>query len=226
MLLYSVVSSQEDTIKALLAVLEMMGDVHSQITYRNRSYGNYPDFDAETLNILIPLVNRSNEEVGRIRTNLLDGNIGYIQVPGIQAWGAKVNEYAQMISDSICALHDRKVKAYIIVLRLNGGGQLAAMLGGLNKILGDNYLGGGVDLAEKETQHFEIRASNFYLNDFQLTHIKNECYSDLSKIPAVVLIGPVTRSSGSITAVAFKGRANTYIIGEATADGYSTGNEY
>lgn len=222
----SLAKNQEDTLNDLLSVLESLGDVHSQINYQNRSYGNYPDFDAETMQYLVPLVNRSNEEVGIIRTSLLNGDIGYIRIPGIQAWGEKVNEYAQVISDSICSLQNRKAKGFIIDLRLNGGGQIAAMVGGLNQLLGNNYLGGGIDISEKETQRFDIRATNFYLNDFQLTNIKNKCKTDLSKTPVVLIIGPATRSSGSITAAAFKGRPNTYFIGEPTADGYTTGNEF
>ncbi len=59
-----------------------------------------------------------------------------------------------------------------------------------------------------------------------MTTIKNRCDIDLSDKPVVVLIGPVTRSSGSIVAIAFKQRPNTFFIGEPTADGYSTGNDF
>jgi hypothetical protein len=40
------------------------------------------------------------------------------------------------------------------------------------------------------------------------------------------LLGPVTRSSGAATAVAFKGSPKTCFIGAPTAEGYTTSNNY
>ncbi|MBL7997783.1 MAG: protease/peptidase, partial [Candidatus Kapabacteria bacterium] len=47
-----------------------------------------------------------------------------------------------------------------------------------------------------------------------------------NKLPVAILIGPNTRSSGSILAISFKGRAKTVFIGEHTASGYTTSNYY
>lgn len=49
---------------------------------------------------------------------------------------------------------------------------------------------------------------------------------NVSKIPVAILIGPITKSSGSILAIAFKGRENTIFIGEETATGYTTSNDF
>ncbi len=218
--------NQVDTIKALTYIFEAIGDYHSQINFNGRQFANYPDFDEATLNYLTPLVTRSNEETGRIKSQLLSTNIGYIQIPTIMSRGEQVNEFAQTISDSICSLNQQQAKAFIIDLRLNGGGQISSMIAGLNMLLGDGYVGGGVDISEKESQKFEVKNGNFFINGNAMTNISNHCNAKLSKKPVVILIGPVTRSSGSITALAFKGRQNTYFIGEATADGYTTGNDY
>ena len=215
-----------DTIKAFISIFERLGDVHSNISYNNKTYSNYPTYDDTTLKKLMPLVAKSQQQNGIIKTSVVEKNYGYIQIPGIQAWGQKTNEYAQAIADSICWLAAKKVKGYIIDLRLNSGGQLSAMLSGLNLLLGNTYLGGGVNSYGTETNRFEILKNNFCINAVQMTAIKNKCDALLSSKPVVVLIGPATISSGSISAIAFKGRPATLFIGEPTADGYTTGNDY
>jgi len=214
-----------DSIRALVYVLEQLGDVHSYISYNHTQYGNYPIFDEEKLKYLMPLVTRSQAQTGIIKTQLIDHEYAYLQLPGIMAWGEQSNLYAQAIADSICHFPGH-VKGFVIDLRLNGGGQLSAMLTGLNQLLGNNYLGGGVDSEGIETHTFEIHDHNFCIGTVPMNTINNRCSRQLDKIPVVLIIGPATRSSGSIVAIAFKGRANTLFVGEPTADGYSTGNDY
>nr|HPH85804.1 S41 family peptidase [Ferruginibacter sp.] len=162
----------------------------------------------------------------RIRTHLLNQQVIYVQVPGIQAQGEQVNRMAQALSDSICRYSQLQPKGFIIDLRLNMGGQLSVMLSGLQPLLGNGYIGGGVDLTQKETKRFEMVAGNLEINKKAMTSIWHQCQGSFEQMPVAVLIGPVTASSGSITAIAFKQRPNTIFIGEPTADGYSTGNDY
>jgi len=216
----------KDTMKSLVYVFEQLNDVHTQMYLNNQYYGHYPAFPDSVLKTLNPIVERSRQENGTIRTILLKNKYLYISIPGIFAQGNAVNEYAQTISDSICRYNRQQLKGFIIDLRLNSGGQLSSMVGGLNLLLGNNYLGGAVDALKTEARKFELKKNNFYIGDVQTTSITNTCAHDYSKTPVVVLIGPATVSSGSITAITFKQRPNTFFIGEPTADGYSTGNEY
>ncbi len=216
----------KDTMKSLVYVFEQLNDVHSQMYLDNQYYGHYPSYTDSVLKILNPLVERSRQENGTIKIAFLKSKYLYLSIPGIFAQGNAVNEFAQMISDSICRYNRQQLKGFIIDLRLNSGGQLSSMVGGLNLLLGNNYLGGAVDASNMETRKFELKNNNFFIGNGQTTSIVNKCNYDLSKIPVVVLIGPATVSSGSITAIAFKQRPNTYFIGEPTADGYTTGNEY
>ncbi|MBC7875299.1 MAG: hypothetical protein H7Y01_14960 [Ferruginibacter sp.] len=216
-----------DTLQSLLSVLSQLKDVHSQLIYNNKTLANYPSFDDSTLEYLVPLVNRSQQQTGIIKTAFLQNKYVYIQLPGINAIGTqKVNEYAQAISDSICKFKNQKPQGFIVDLRINGGGQLSSMIAGINLLLGNGYLGAGVDIDNNEVFRYELRSGNFYISNTRITSIKNKCTMDLSKLPVAVLIGPVTRSSGSITAIAFKQRPKTWFIGEPTADGYSTGNVF
>jgi carboxyl-terminal processing protease len=210
----------------LVSVFEQMNDFHSQITYNNRQFSNYPMFDDSTLKYLQPLVMLSQTQNGIIKTKLLLNEFVYIQVPGIQALGDQINEYAKALSDSICIYKDRNIKGFIVDLRLNSGGQLSSMIAGLNSLLGNSCLGGGVDFSNTETKRFELKDGNFYINGSPMTCVQNYCVSQFDEFPVAILIGPATRSSGSITAIAFKTRPKTVFIGEPTADGYSTGNDY
>ena len=216
-----------DTIQSLLYVFEQLNDVHSNFMFNRKSYANYPVFDDTSMAYLRPLVIRSQAQTGIIKTARLGQHFAYMQIPGIIAWrDEQVNAYAQAISDSLCQLTRDTLKGIIIDLRLNGGGQLSSMIAGLHALLGDHYLGGGVDINQLETRPFQLRAGNFFIGELQTTAVVHHCDTDLSLLPVVVLIGPVTRSSGSITAIAFKQRPHTYFIGEPTADGYTTGNDY
>lgn len=220
-------TSQKDTIQSLIYVFEQLNDVHSNLIVNGQSYANYPVFDDTSMTYLRPLVVRSQAQTGIIKTARLGQHIAYIQIPGINAWGeGQVNAYAQAISDSLCLLMQDTLKGIIIDLRLNGGGQLSPMIAGLYALLGDNYLGGGVDINLQETRPFHLRSGNFFIGNLRTTAITHQCNTDLTMLPVVVLVGPVTRSSGSITAIAFKQRPHTYFIGEPTADGYTTGNDY
>lgn len=216
----------KDTMKSLVYVFEQLNDVHTQMYLDNQYYGHYPAYPDSVLKILNPVVERSRQENGTIRTVLLKNKYLYLSIPGIFAQGNAINEYAQTISDSICRYNRQQLKGFIIDLRLNSGGQLSSMVGGLNLLLGNTYLGGAVDALNTETRKFELKKNNFYIGDMQTTSITNTCTHDYSKFPVVVLIGPATVSSGSITAIVFKQRPNTFFIGEPTAEGYSTGNEY
>jgi len=222
----SAVKLAKDSINSLVHVFELMHDYHSQVIYNQNIYANYPDFPDSVFQKLRPLVVRAQQESGKIRTQLLDAEIIYIQVPGIQAQGEEVNEMAQALSDSICQYRQLHIKGCIIDLRMNMGGQLAVMLAGLQPLLGNGYLGGGVDLNHKETKRLELQAGNFQVNQKPMTSIRHLCNDSFGHLPVAVLIGPVTASSGSITAIAFRHRPNTVFIGEPTADGYSTGNDY
>jgi carboxyl-terminal processing protease len=215
-----------DSIKSIIYVFEQLNDYHSSITYNGRQFSNYPAFDDSSLKYLIPLVNLSNQQMGIFKTKIIEGRYLYLQVPGVKAWGENVAVYAKMLSDSLCINYSSAIKGIVIDLRLNDGGQFSSMATGLALLLGENYIGSGVDVNNTVKFRFNIRNHNLYVNDNPITSIKHNCNYTLSKIPVALLIGPNTRSSGSILAISFKGRKKTFFIGEPTANGYSTGNDY
>jgi carboxyl-terminal processing protease len=222
----SLAKTDIDSIKGFIYVFDQLKDFHSSITFNGRQFSNYPEFDDSTLKYLIPLVNLSNQRTGIFTARILPENFLYLQVPGVQAWGNNVNVFAQKLSDSLCKYMSAATRGIVLDLRLNDGGQFTSMASGLSLLLGENYIGGGVNIELKRLNKFSIKKKNLWINQNQMTTVIHKNNINLSKLPVAILIGPNTRSSGSILAISFKGRKNTILIGDSTANGYTTGNEY
>ncbi len=215
-----------DSINALVYVFEQLNDYHSAIYYNNRGYANYPVFDDSTRNKLLPLIKLSQERTGIFTAQVLENNYIYLQVPGISAFGDDVTKFGQKLSDTLCNYVTAKTKGIILDLRINGGGQFSSMAAGIAPLYDSKYIGGGINNSSKISTKFFIKDGNLFMNTIQSTTIKHKTKLNLSKIPLVVLIGPITMSSGSILGITLKGRKNTIFIGENTADGYTTCNNY
>lgn len=219
--------SLKDTMNCFVTVLEALNDVHSQIYLSNQFYGHYPHFDDSVLVWLRPLNDRAISETNKIHSEIFADKVGYIRVPSMQVYDpTQINSYAQSLNDIIIELSKKCKKGFIIDLRLNGGGNLYPMLSGLSQFLGNQTIGFETDVNDSTTRTWELKNGNFVIGGYQTTDIKTKRKSNLKSIPIVVIIGPVTKSSGSMTAIAFKGRPNTIFIGEPTADGYTTSNGY
>jgi len=219
--------SLKDTMNCFVTVLEALNDVHSQIYLNNQFYGHYPHFDDSVLVWLRPLNDRAISETNKIHSEIFADKVGYIRVPSMQVYDpTQINSYAQSLSDIVTELSSKCKKGFIIDLRLNGGGNLYPMLSGLSQFLGNQPIAYETDINDSIIRTWELKNGNFVIGGYQATDIKTKHKSKLQSIPIVVLIGPVTKSSGSMTAIAFKGRPNTIFIGEPTADGYTTSNGY
>jgi carboxyl-terminal processing protease len=216
----------KDTMRAFVNVFKQLADPHSAIFLNNGYYGYYKQYDSITQKRLQPVYERSQKEMGKIKTVLLKGKYAYISIPGIQAWGNEIDQYSQAINDSVCSFRSKDVKGFIIDLRLNGGGTLFPMISGVSALLGHGVVGGYTDSIGKVYSKWELVHNNFSQGGQSLTNIKRGCSADFSKVPVVVLLGPITMSSGSMTAIAFKGRPKTLFIGEPTADGYTTATNW
>lgn len=219
--------SLKDTMNCFVTVLKSLDDVHSQINLNNQFYVHYPGFDNSVLAWLKPLNDKAKSETNRIYTQKIDKGIGYIRVPGSKVFSSEqINNFAQSLADSITRLSNKSKKGIIIDLRLNGGGNIYPMLSGLSQLLGNQTVAYETDINDNIVRNWEIKNGNFFIGGYQATNIKLIPAPKLNKIPVVVIIGPVTRSAGSMVAIAFKGRPNTCFIGEPTADGDTTSNGY
>lgn len=217
----------KDTMNCFVSVLKKLNDVHSQLYLNNQFYGHYNPVDDSTGAALQPVITKARNENGLIKTRMLENKIVYIKVPGINAFSKEdVNKYAQALYDSVYQYYSQKPKGFIIDLRLNTGGNLYPMLAGLSTLLDDTVLAYETDMEGAIVRKWELNKGNFVIGGYQTTTIKQPHTAIFEKIPVAVLTGPVTISSGSMTAIAFKHRPNTIFIGEPTGDGYTTSNGY
>jgi len=128
-------------------------------------------------------------------------------------------------------LKENGITSCIIDLRLNGGGNMYPMLGGLSCFFHDGKIGSSV-YANGEIQfNLIIKEDVFYFNNtngesWQMTFAKDSCDARFENMPVVILLSYITASVGQVTAITFKQRPNTFFIGENTAFGYATGNNY
>ena len=120
------------------------------------------------------------------------------------------------------ALNPNQLKGLIIDLRLNLGGSMWPMIGGLAALFEQGKLGAFVFPASGNQEEWGINKNLVYDGVDTVYHLNKGV--NLSQLKVVVLIGPYTRSSGEALAISFKGRKNTWFAGENTG-GYTTSNE-
>jgi len=161
--------------------------------------------------------------VGEIRGEWLQDSIGYVTVPWVHTTDSLVClQIADSLQDLIARLDSRGISKWIIDLRQNSGGNCWPMLTGIGPLLGDGVYGYFVAEGERvpiayndgsasQGRHIRCRVSN------KAYHTRRDHRS------IVVLTGRHTVSAGEIVALAFKGRAQTCIIGQPTA-GLTTAN--
>lgn len=217
----------DDTMRCFVDVLRALNDIHSQIFLNGQYYGHYPSFDDSVLARLKPLNDLANSETNHVTDTILKGQFAYVRVPGMQPWsGQAIDALAIELHENLKALAHEHPKGFIVDLRLNGGGNMYPMLTGLRSLLGTGIIGYETTPDDSIARVWEMRDGNFVIQGYRTTSLAEDSTINLDSIPVAVLIGPVTKSSGSATAIAFKGRPRTTFIGEPTADGYSTSNGY
>ena len=161
--------------------------------------------------------------VGEIRGEWLQDSIAYLTVPWVHSTDSLVCErIADSLQTVIARLDARGISRWIIDLRQNSGGNCWPMLTGIGPLLGDGVCGyfvsgdQRVPIAYHDGSAFEGR--------HVLCRVSDQGYrTQQAKKSIVVLTGRRTVSAGEIVALAFKGKAQTLLIGEPTA-GYTTAN--
>ena len=159
-------------------------------------------------------------------TKVLDGKYGYILMPAIifkDLSSKNIHKIAQPMYNEIAAIKTQnKIEGWIIDLRFNTGGNIYPMLLALYDLLGDNSVWGTLDVNKKLVGTIKLSGGRYIDNSSKVSYI-NTIGALLDKAKVAIITGSLTASSGELTAVAFKGRANTIFIGEQTM-GMTTSN--
>lgn len=199
-------------------VLEELGDFHGSIDYNGRSYGMTPENPEVNTGLSIAF------KLGpQVRTEILDSTIGYIYIPLIYTQDQKTRDsIALAIQKEICLIMDQDAKNWIVDLRVNLGGDMYAMLGGLTPFLKNDILGKFIDHSGKEI-NWSFQDGNIYEGSEQRTYLDKPICNG-KNINLAILISPITCSSGEVTAISLKSLPNATLIGERTS-GYTTATQ-
>ncbi|TGE13432.1 S41 family peptidase [Hymenobacter elongatus] len=210
-----------ETLPVYAYIFEQLHDDHGYLTYKGKDY-KWRKPRAAYANAA---VKAAVAQKPTIRVRVLEGRIGYVQLPGNSPGGSleKMRQEAQLLRDSLCAINSNKIKAWIIDLRLNTGGSMAPMLGGLGTLIGDGPLGGFVDKDGKPDGNWYLRHGDFYFDTLAATHSQDRCPVRRTDKPIAVLLSGLTASSGEIVAIGLHGRPATRFFGEPTY-GLTTAN--
>lgn len=216
-----------DTIQCFVPILEKLNDVHSYFIYNKKYYHYNKPVDSFSYQKIEPLLTLSKNENGKISTRLFPNGVIYIRIPGMNVSGtAAVNQAAQALHDSLMQYSEKRPRGVIIDLRLNTGGNAYPMLAGLSPVLGNGLFAFEIDSDDKLVRKWAIDNGDLAINGNKLTSLAQPFKPVFEKLPVAVLTSPITASSGSMVAIAFRNRPNTASFGENTADGYTTSNGY
>jgi carboxyl-terminal processing protease len=220
-------NTKDGKAKAILDVLIRMDDVHSRLVVEGKSYSHYEVLEEPVRQRLLPLLARRQQQIGKPIASILDGNIGYVLVPGMQVGTPEqIAEAAKELHEKVSYVASQKPKGWVVDLRLNGGGNLYPMLIGLRPLLGDGVVGGTIDGDGRLEQKWVLKSDGLYWRDSEgdrrFAELDMKAQIPDPSIPVVVLLGPLTSSSGQGTALAFTGRPRCHMLGEPTAKGYTT----
>lgn len=210
-----------DAVPAIQYAFNRLGDKHGWLVFDNEDYRN-PAFPPDTSRISDD-IKKVALKGPQIYAAKVRKKYTYLSIPffgGQTSDGMK--KFGQRLQDSLCRFMDKDTKGVIIDLRLNAGGNMFAMLAGINNIFGDGIIGKNVDQNGVVTSATAIKNNGVMVNDSLFTSIERSC-GNFSGLPVVVLLGPVTGSAGECLAIALAIRPKTILIGENTA-GYVTAN--
>ena len=208
----------EELMPGVSYIFTAIGDFHGGLNYRERWYG----MEKKTVSVRDEL--REGFKTGaRIRTKVLESEYGYVFVPPVWALTEKETTiFAQQLQDSVCLAINSNVRGWIVDLRLNLGGNMFAMIGGLGNIIGDGVLGTFIDRNGREVK-WSLNKGDVYEGAERWTKIERRC-PDQSSLKVAILISQLTCSSGEALAISFKGRNHVRFFGEQTS-GYITAND-
>ena len=206
----SKVSELHIIVNHVLLKLHENGDIHSMLV-------NPHDFNK---------IKNSNADNRQIYSKLLDSNTAYLFIPGIITLNRTIGrEFATRIQNEIKSLDSTyNIQAWIVDLRENTGGNMYPMIAGLGPLLGEGSLGYFISPSlKKENRWFYNNGKCGEKNTVNVS-VKNPYIIENKNAKCLILIGENTASSGEMTAISFIGRANTTLVGTASA-GYITANE-
>lgn len=146
--------------------------------------------------------------------HLLDGGLGYLDLPTMSYGGAAATQYANIAQTVIRDADQATTCGWAVDLRRNMGGNMWPMLAGVGPILGEGE-SGAIVFADGPTQ-WMYRDGKALSGSETIIQVDKPYQLKTPLPPVAVLTSRYTVSSGEAIVVAFRGRPNTRSFGEAT----------
>ena len=162
----------------------------------------------------------AHHNVSKAQLSYLGQNVAKIDMPtSVVVDSASVSEYVARLRGQVSEISDSQVCGVIIDLASNRGGNMWAMLAGLSPLLPSGQVGLSV---------FPDSTVPWLVTDSTVAHgttIHAEFEAmDSFQVPAAVITGSATASSGEALAIAFMSNTNSRRFGASTA-GATSGNK-
>jgi C-terminal processing protease CtpA/Prc len=205
--------NKKQTFEALKIVFEALGDQHAAYYQYDDQY-KLPNLrlNARYSDSIKAAWKRGNKINGKML-----GTIAYVNVPflGVNKQ-ADIDSFANWLYEVVADLSLKKPDGWIIDLRLNGGGNIRPMLGGLAAFFQDGTIGYYIDQNGKATDEASFKNGDFMMDGQLQASVKSKI-PPLVNAKVAVLIGAGTASSGEGVAAAFQQRSNTRLFGQESA---------
>ena len=215
-----------DILPYFVSLWDTLGDHHSGIGYADEWYSAPGGLDTTSMSKnLVRALKKS--DTWAVQTAILSDKYGYVVVPTIntQDDSLATQRAADALQDSVCRIAQSGVDGWIVDLRRNLGGNMYAMLGGIHQLVGEGTFSYLLNKSDSIYSYWGIDSTSVYERENGQVALPQLCTLPDSSFKVAVLVGPLTASSGEITALAFLGKKNVMVIGEPSA-GYMTGNEF
>jgi hypothetical protein len=212
------------SLKEIIPLFDFAKANHSAVYYKNAKISG--TFDGPTKKDFSEQWVKKYSTKPLFEVMVLDNQFGYILMPGISFKDRSkenIHKQSQPMYDAINKIkNSQNIKGWIIDLRFNTGGDCTPMLLALYDFLGDNDVWGVLDVHQKQKRKVKLTKGTYIDNTEKVSYI-NPKGELLDNAKVAIITNTATGSSGEITALAFKERANTIFIGEKT-NGKTTSN--
>ena len=149
------------------------------------------------------------------RGSRLAGQVGYLDVPGIVGDASAQRTFAQQTQSLLSDLDPAARCGWIVDLRRNKGGYIAAMLAGVAPLVGSSELSSRV-LADGSKVSFTFQNGELRQGSSLELGVTPPLRLPRPGRPVAVLTSTLTASAAEATALVFLGRPNSRVFGEAT----------
>jgi carboxyl-terminal processing protease len=222
-------STADQQFRAFSWLFRKLNDFHSFVIYKNRSYQYFKPAPQGREADVKYIYEQINLNAGNIKISVLENKYAYILLPAVQMYdSASIQRQSKSWRDSVCKYvkAHKKIKGWVIDLRLNMGGNMYPMLEAISFLLGDVRFAGTADANGKIISWWSLSGGDIYTNStYRNTYAGKHCLPITSKMPVALLTSLLTVSSGEIVTTAFKQRVKTVQVGDTTG-GLVTTNQY